>query len=59
MLLAEGIDRLRPFAPECHRVDVAGLIRDATALREELTRLGPERMKERDLAGAVTIRVRD
>ena len=59
MLLAEGIERLRAFAPECHRVDVAALIRDATALREELTRLGPERMKERDLAGALTVRVRD
>jgi predicted metal-dependent hydrolase len=59
VLLAEGIDRLRPFAPECHGVDVAALIRDATALREELIRLGPERMKERELAGALTVQVRD
>lgn len=59
VLLDEGIERLRPFAPECHRVDVAGLIRDGTALREELIRLGPERMKERDLAGALTVRLRD
>lgn len=58
VLLAEGIERLGPFAPECQRVDVAGLIRDATALREELVSLGPERMKERDLAGALTVRVR-
>lgn len=58
VLLAEGTQRLEPFAPECHGIDVAGLIRDATALREELLRLGPERMGERDLAGALTIRVR-
>lgn len=59
VLLDEGIERLRPFAPECHGVDVAGLIRDATALRQELIALGPERMKGRDLSGALTVRVRD
>lgn len=58
VLLAEGIDRLGPFVPECQNVDVAALIRDATALREELVSLGPERMKERDLAGTLTVRVR-
>lgn len=58
MLLAEGIERLHPFVPECQRVDVAKLIRDATALREELIRLGPERMKERDLANAIRVGVR-
>jgi hypothetical protein len=45
--------------PECQRVDVAALIRDATALREELIGLGPERMEERDLTGALTVRLRD
>jgi hypothetical protein len=59
VLLAEGLDRLRPFAPECQRIDVAALIHDATALREELIRLGPDRMKERELAGALTVQVRD
>jgi len=59
VLLAEGIERLRPFVPECQRVDVAALIRDATALREELIGLGPERMKERDLTGALTVHLRD
>lgn len=58
VLLSEGIDRLRPFAPECQGVDVAGLIRDASSLRDELRELGPERIAERDLVGALTVRVR-
>lgn len=58
VLLAEGISRLEPFAPECQGVDVTGLIRDASALRGELVQLGPERMRERDLEGALTVRVR-
>jgi predicted metal-dependent hydrolase len=58
VLLAEGIDRLRPFAPECQGVDIAALVRDATALREELLRLGPERMRERDLVGSIEVHVR-
>jgi len=58
VLLAEGIDRLGPFTPECQGVDVAALVRDASALREELIRLGPERMGERDLSRALTIQVR-
>ncbi|MGH2378594.1 MAG: hypothetical protein ACRDGT_08955 [Candidatus Limnocylindria bacterium] len=57
-MLAEGARRLEPFAPECQRVDVASLIRDAEALREELIGLGPERMGERSLAGALVVRVR-
>lgn len=58
VLLAEGIERLRLFEPECHGVDVESLVRDATALREELLSLGPDRMSERDLRGALQIRVR-
>jgi hypothetical protein len=58
VLMAEGIDRLRPFAPECHGVDVATLIADASALRDELLRLGPDRMIERDARQALRIRVR-
>lgn len=58
VLLAEGIDRLKPFAPECQGVDVAALVRDATALREELLRLGPERMRERELVGSLEVHVR-
>ena len=56
VLLEEGIDRLRPFAPECQNVDVARLIADATAARETLIALGPARMSEFDLAGAPRVR---
>lgn len=55
VLLAEGIERLRPFAPSCQGVDVAALIADASALRDDLLRLGPERMGERDARHAVTV----
>lgn len=50
VLLEEGIEHLRPFAPSCHGVDVAALIADATAVRERLLALGPERMDEVDVA---------
>ncbi|HEY8806473.1 MAG TPA: DUF309 domain-containing protein [Candidatus Limnocylindria bacterium] len=52
VLLEEGIERLRPFAPACQGVDVAALIRDAIAAREELIALGPERMTTYELARA-------
>ena len=58
MLLEEGIARLAPFAPACHGVDVAALIRDATAARAELLRLGPLRMRDYDLRRAPKIRPR-
>jgi hypothetical protein len=38
-------------------VDVAALVNDATAARDELRRLGPERMKEYDLTRAPKIRL--
>jgi hypothetical protein len=53
----EGIDRLRPFAPSCQGVDVAALIAEATALRDELLRLGPERMGGRDARTALRVRI--
>jgi len=56
VLLEEGIDRLRSFAPTCQTVDVAALIADATAARERLLALGPERMSEFDLANAPRVR---
>ncbi|MBI4172187.1 MAG: DUF309 domain-containing protein, partial [Actinobacteria bacterium] len=56
VLLAEGIERLRPFAPSCQGVDVAALIADASAAREDLLRLGPERMGERDARRALRVR---
>lgn len=56
VLLAEGIERLRPFAPSCQGLDVAALIADATAAREDLLRLGPQRMGERDARRALRVR---
>jgi predicted metal-dependent hydrolase len=55
-LLAEGIERLRPFAPACQTVDVAALIADAGAARATLLRLGPERMGDYDLGSAPRVR---
>jgi predicted metal-dependent hydrolase len=57
VLLEEGIARLRPFAPSCQGVDVDALIRDASAARAELLRLGPERMKGYDLGRAPKVRL--
>jgi hypothetical protein len=54
--LEEGVDRLRPFAPSCQTVDVAGLIADATAARGKLLALGPERMSDFDLVNAPRVR---
>lgn len=56
VLLEEGIERLRPFAPTCQTVDVAALVADAIAARERLVALGPERMGEFDLASAPRVR---
>ena len=56
VLLEEGIERLRPFAPTCQTIDVAALIADAAAAREQLIALGPERMSEFDLANAPRVR---
>lgn len=55
-LLAEGIERLRPFAPVCQTIDVAALIADAEAARGVLLRLGPERMGDYDLKTAPRVR---
>ncbi len=57
VLIDEGIARLAPFAPACQGVDVAALISDATAARDELRRLGPERIREYDLTRAPRIRL--
>ncbi len=57
VLLEAGIERLRPFAPRCHGVDVQALIRDAAAARDRLVALGPGRMREADVV-SVAPRVR-
>jgi len=56
VLLEEGIDRLRPFAPNCQTVDVSALIAEATAARETLIALGPEHMSKFDLTNAPQVR---
>jgi hypothetical protein len=48
--------RLGQFGPVCQGVDVAALIRDAGAARDELIRLGPEGMRSYDLAKAPKVR---
>ena len=45
-LLTSGIDYLRRVSPVCQRIEVATLAADADRCREELIRLGPERMAE-------------
>ncbi len=59
VLLDEGIERLRPFAPACQGVDVERLLRDATAARERLHELGEQRMTEYDLANAPRVHLVD
>jgi uncharacterized protein len=49
VLLDEGIERLRPFVPSCHDIDVVSLITDAERARERLRELGAEHMKEVDV----------
>ena len=48
-LLGEGIEKLRPFAPRCHGVDVAALIADATVATERLAAAGNDGMRDVDL----------
>jgi predicted metal-dependent hydrolase len=57
VLLNEGLERLRPFAPKCQGVDVAALIADAMRARDRLSKLGPDRMGEVDVA-AIAPRIR-
>jgi uncharacterized protein len=46
--LDHGIQLLAAFPAVCHGVDVERLRRDATAAREHLLELGPQRMSEFD-----------
>jgi predicted metal-dependent hydrolase len=50
VLIDEGIERLRPFAPSCQTVDVARVIADATDARERLEELGEAGMHAVDVA---------
>ena len=57
VLLDEGIERLRPFAPSCQTVDVAALIADASAARARLLELGEATMRTVDVV-ALAPRIR-
>jgi len=43
-LLTSGVDYLQRVSPVCQRIEVAALAGEAERFREELVRLGPERM---------------
>ena len=45
-MLTRGPGYLRPFAPACQRVDVQRLLDDAAAARDEVERLGRDRLEE-------------
>ena len=59
VLLEEGIERLRPFAPSCQRVDVAALIRDATRTRQRVIELGPGQLARFDWSEPPRVRLLD
>lgn len=56
-LLTYGMDRLAPFEPACRGVDVRGLRAAALGCRDELDRLGPERIAEFDTELIPKVRV--
>jgi predicted metal-dependent hydrolase len=45
-VLARGITYLKPYAPECCRVDVARLVQEASVVYHRAEALGPGRLKE-------------
>ena len=44
-MLTRGQRYLAPFAPQCQRVDVQGLLNDAEKALREVERLGPDRLR--------------
>ena len=56
-LLTYGMDRLAPFEPACRGVDVRGLRAAALRCREELERLGRDRIAEFDMDLIPLVRV--
>jgi uncharacterized protein len=48
LTLRRGIERLRPFRPQCQGVEVEGLVRQAEAAADALAQLGPARVGEFD-----------
>ena len=57
VLIEEGVTRLAPFAPVCQSIDVAALIRDATAARERVIALGSAGLSGFDWSIAPRVRV--
>lgn len=55
--LQSGADYLEPFVPRCMGVDVGHLIADARKLREVIVALGPDRLRDVDLALLPIVRV--
>jgi hypothetical protein len=47
-LLERGLPKTQRFAPACMGIDLARLIANAEAIREELLRLGPDWQDEFD-----------
>ena len=41
-VLERGVPKLGRFSPACMGIDIARLLEDAAAIRQELVRLGPE-----------------
>ena len=58
-LLTYGMDRLAPFEPACRGVDVRGLRAAALRCRDELERLGRDRIGEFDTGLIPLVRVDD
>jgi hypothetical protein len=58
-LLTYGMDRLAPFEPACRSVDVRGLRAAALRCRDELERLGRERIAEFDAGLIPQVRVEE
>src|SRR5206468_212015 len=48
-LLDSGIGYLMPFEPRCLGIDVHQFVQDATRCRDDLKRLGPQRITEYDV----------
>ena len=57
VMIDRGIAALRPFAPSCQSVDVAGLIAEAERARRAVVRLGPDRLDEFDWSLAPRVRL--
>ena len=57
-MLTRGSNYLRPFAPQCQRVDVQALLDAAAAALQEVERLGPTRLAEFDWRLAPKVRLK-